>query len=158
MTFSDTSSLCNLAFLATSVAFLAFMTLKHQNTESSSFLTPNEHKNAIKSKFFPFLTLWPLKWPLQPFAAFSKLSWASWCLLRQLIPENVKSLQKHCFYNFEINSATNSQCAYVIGVYIFLTMAVSTGYAKRLILIAYFSSQKIYFYSYFGWEKFYIII
>ena len=53
--------LCDLAFLATSVAFLAFMTLKHQTTESSTFLTPNDHKNAIKSIFFHFLTLWPLK-------------------------------------------------------------------------------------------------
>ena len=46
--------LCDLAFLATSVAFLAFMTLKHQITESSSFLTPNDHKNAIKSIFYTF--------------------------------------------------------------------------------------------------------
>ena len=52
--------LCDLAFLATSVAFLAFVTLKHQNTESSTFLTPNDHKDAIKSIFFHFLAHWPL--------------------------------------------------------------------------------------------------
>ena len=56
------------------------------------------------------MILRPLKWPLQPFAAFFKLLWASWCLLRPLVPENVKSLQNQCFYNFEINLASNSQC------------------------------------------------
>ena len=89
--------LCDLAFLATSVAFLAFMTLKRQNTESSSFLTPNDHRNVIISIFFRFLTLWPLKWPLRPLLAFFNILWASWCLLRPLVPENVKSLQKQCF-------------------------------------------------------------
>ena len=102
--------LCDLAFLATSVAFLAFLTLKYQYTESFSFLTPNEHKNAMKSIFFQFLTLWPLKRLLQPLLAFFNVLWASWCLSRLLVPENVKSLQKQCFYNSEINLATNSQC------------------------------------------------
>ena len=95
-----------MVFLATSVAFLAFMTLKRQNTESSSFLTPNYHKDAIKSTFFRFLTLWPL----QTFLAFSNILLASWFLLRPLVPENVKSLQKQSFYDFEINLAINSQC------------------------------------------------
>ena len=73
-------------------------------------MTPNDHKDAIKSIFFHFLTLWPLKWPLQTLLAFFNILWASWCLLRPLVPENVKSLQKQCFFNFEINLAINSQC------------------------------------------------
>ena len=32
------------------------------------------------------------------------------------MPKNVKSLQKQCFYNFEINLATNSQCALIQNV------------------------------------------
>ena len=61
---------CNLAFPATIVAFLAFMALKIENNEIRALLTPNKPKTTKTSKFFTFLTLWPLVWPLQPLLAF----------------------------------------------------------------------------------------
>ena len=47
--------------------------------------------------------------------AFFNIRWSSWCLLRQLVPENVKSLQKQCFLNSELNLTTNSQCDFGSG-------------------------------------------
>ena len=61
---------CNLAFPATIVAFLAFVALKLKNIELRVLLTPNKPKITKKSKFFTFLALWPLVWPLRPLLAF----------------------------------------------------------------------------------------
>ena len=62
--------LCNLAFPATIVAFLAFVALKLKNNESRALLTPNKPKTTKKSKSLTFLALWPLVWPSQPLSAF----------------------------------------------------------------------------------------
>ena len=60
----------HLAFPAIGAAFLAFMALKHQNTQITNSLTPNGPKNMKKSLIFLILTHWPLQWPLWPLLAF----------------------------------------------------------------------------------------
>ena len=54
----------HLAFSAIGAAFLAFMALKHQNTQITNLLTPNGPKNMKKSLIFLILTHRPLQWPL----------------------------------------------------------------------------------------------
>ena len=54
----------HLAFPAKGAAFLAFMALKHQNTQITNSLTPNGPKNMKKSLIFLILTHRPLQWPL----------------------------------------------------------------------------------------------
>ena len=62
--------ICNLAFAATVVAFLAFMALKHENNEIRVLSTPTKPKTTKKSENLTFLTLWPLVRPLRPLLAF----------------------------------------------------------------------------------------
>ena len=54
----------HLAFPAIGAAFLAFMALKHENTQITNLLTPNGPKNMKKSLLFLILTHRPLQWPL----------------------------------------------------------------------------------------------
>ena len=54
----------HLAFPAKGAAFLAFLALKHQNTQITNLLTPNGPKNMKKSFIFLILTHQPLQWPL----------------------------------------------------------------------------------------------
>ena len=51
----------HLAFPAKGAAFLAFMALKHQNTQITNLLTPNGPKNMKKLSTFHDLAFWPLE-------------------------------------------------------------------------------------------------
>ena len=95
----------DLLFLATIVAFLAFMTLKHQNTEFPKYLTPygtNYLEKPLSSHIFDPVAF---KSTFTAFVGLFHFLWDLLCFLRPLVCKNVKFMQKTHLWNFWTNFA-----------------------------------------------------